>query len=519
MIVTPEEMRAVEHAVFAAGARAETLMDEVGRQLARHLITRLWKAGGTVLIYAGKGNNAGDALAAAKMLFELARACHVPVEIKLRLALDDASGLGELAQEKLGPLSPDRFPRLTAAQARQIPARSGRLCVLDGLLGIGARGALRGPILTAAREINDLRSTRGAYVFAIDTPTGLDAATGDADPDAVVADETLTVGFAKTGLLADRAANHVGKLHVLTLPEFADAARQAPEAAGRGEAVTRAALAGLLPPRAHESNKGMYGRVGILAGSVGATGAAVMCSHACARAGAGLITLLVHPEIYPIVAAAAMPEVMVKPLGSPLDALDLNFDVLALGPGLGQTNADEVRALIERWPKPMVVDADGLNALAQDVSLLTRAAGPRLLTPHPGEMQRLLAGDAAARGIGAEPYVARKDLVRGFTDRYPVTLLLKGARTLIGERGRPLAYNTTGNAGMATGGMGDVLTGICAAFLGQKLPVFDAARLAAWFHGRAADRAILRGRASEQSLLPTDLFAHFGPVFTELRAG
>lgn len=520
MIVTPEEMRAVEGAVFARGVEAEALMDAVGLQLARHLIRRLWRGGGAVLIYAGKGNNAGDALAAAAALAEMARACHVPIDLKLRLAMDDAAGSGGLAQKKLAALSPDRFPRLSAEQARQIPVRVGRLCVLDGLLGIGARGALRDPIQTAAREINDLRRVRGAYVFAIDTPTGLDAETGDADPGAVVADETLTVGFAKTGLVVDQAANYVGKLHVLTLPEFADAARQAPDAAARGEVITRAGLAGLLPPRPHESNKGRYGRVGILAGSVGATGAAVMCAHACARAGAGLITLLTHPEIYPIVAGAATPEVMVKPLASPLDVLAMNFDVLALGPGLGENGADKVRTLIERWPKPMVVDADGLNALAQDVSPLTRAAGPRLLTPHPGEMQRLLAGDAAARQVAVEKKDAsRKQLVRGFTDRYPVTLLLKGARTLVGAAGRPLAYNSTGNAGMATGGMGDVLTGICTAFLGQKLSLFDAARLAVWFHGRTADRAILRAHESAQSLLPTDLFAHFGPVFTELRAG
>ena len=519
MIVTPDEMRAVENAVFAAGTPAETLMDAVGARLAYHLIRRLWRGGGTVLIYAGKGNNAGDALVAAAALADAARRSHVPIEIRLRLALDDPAGLGELAQRKLAALSPDQFPRLNDRQASGLFSRIGRFCILDGLLGIGARGALREPIRAAAQEINHLRRTRGAYVFAIDTPSGLDAATGEADPDAVIADETLTVGFAKTGLLADPAANHVGRLHVLTLPEFADAGEQVPGAATRGEVVTRTDLAGLLPPRPHESNKGMYGRVGILAGSVGATGAAVMCSHACARAGAGLITLLTHPDIYPVVAGAAAPEVMVKPLASPLDALDMDFDVLALGPGLGRTGDDQVRALIERWPRPMVVDADALNALAHDISPLTRAAGQRLLTPHPGEMARLLQGDAAARGVPVEKPGSRVELVRGFTERYPVTLLLKGARTLIGERGRALAYNTTGNAGMATGGMGDVLTGVCAAFLGQKLSPFDAARLAAWVHGRAADRALLRGHESEQSLLPTDLFAHFGPVFTELRAG
>ena len=519
MIVTPDEMRDIENAVFAGGTTAETLMDEVGRLLAGQIIRRLWRGGGTVIIYAGKGNNAGDALVAAKALRTMAEIFHKPVSIHLRLAEDDPASLGELAQAKLEGLPPDRFPRLVPGQACRVFARTGRLCVLDGLLGIGARGALRAPVLAAAREINHLRQTRGAYVFAIDNPTGLDAATGAADPEAVVADETLTVGFAKAGLLADHAENHVGRLQVMTLPAFADAERTAPQAAARGSVITRTSLAGLLPPRQHESNKGMYGRVGILAGSVGATGAAVMCSHACARAGAGLITLLTHREIYPIVAAAAAPEVMVKPLDSPLDALEMPFDVLALGPGLGQMDADKVRVLIERWPGPMVVDADGLNALAQDISPLARAAGPRLLTPHPGEMQRLLAGDAASRGVEVEKHAPRSDLVRNFTDRYPVTLLLKGARTVVGERGRPLAYNTTGNAGMATGGMGDVLTGICAAFVGQRLSTFDAACLGAWLHGRAADRATLPGRETEQSLLPTDLFAQFGAVFTELRAG
>ena len=519
MIVTPEEMRAIEEAVFATGTRAEALMDQVGRLVAKHLLRRLWRNGGTVLIYAGKGNNAGDAFVAALALWQSARECHIPIDIKLRLALDDPAACGELARRKLDALAPGVFPRLTAAQAREIPARTGRLIVLDGLLGIGAHGNLRDPIREAAVEINELRNHRGAYVFAIDTPTGLDAATGRADAAAVVADETLTVGFAKVGLLADQAANHVGKLQVLALSEFTKAEGGAPEAVKRGDVTTRATLAGLLPPRPHESNKGMYGRVGILAGSVGATGAAVMCSHACARAGAGLITLLTEERIYPIVAGAAAPEVMVKPLKSPLDVLEMKFDVLALGPGLGSAGDQDVRSVIERWPKPMVVDADGLNALAEDLSPLTRAAGPRLLTPHPGEMQRLLKSEATARGGQVDEHATRAEVVRRFTDRYPVTLLLKGARTLVGERNRPLAYNTTGNAGMATGGMGDVLTGICAALLGQKLDTYDAARLGSWLHGRAADRIVARLGQTQETLLPTDLLEHLGPVFTELRAG
>ena len=511
MIVTPAEMRAVEEAVFAGGVTAETLMDAVGKRIADHLREIVPSSGATLLIYAGKGNNAGDAFVVAKAAG--------PLEVGLRLAQDDPAAFGELARKKLDALPPADFPRLTANEARASRNLAGRLFVIDGLLGIGAKGELRDPIRNAAREINELRRTRGAYVLSIDAPTGLDAETGAADPDAVIADETFTVGFPKTGLLTDRAANFVGRLRVIELPEFADGAKQAPDAGARGTVTTASSLAGLLPQRPHESNKGMYGRVGILAGSVGATGAAVMCAHACARAGAGLITLLAHPDIYPVVAAAASPEIMVKPLPSPTDVLEMDFDVLALGPGLGKQGGDKVRALIERWPKPMIVDADGLNALSEDVGLLKCAAGPRLLTPHPGEMKRLLKGDAVARGGVFNDHASRAEIVRGFTERYPVTLLLKGARTLVGEKGRPLVYNSTGNAGMATGGMGDVLTGICAGLAGQKLTLFDAARLGAWLHGRAADRCVCQGNESEESLLPTDLFKQLGAVFRELRAG
>lgn len=513
MIVTPTEMRAVEEAVFDGGINAESLMDTVGRRIAERVRKMVPPSGSTVLIYAGKGNNAGDAFVAAKAL----ETPGVRFEVALRLAQDDPAALGELARQKLEALPLEKFPRLASDTVLANRTFVGKLFIVDGLLGIGAKGPLRDPIKSAAREINDLRRTRGAYVIAIDAPTGLDAGTGAADPDAVIADETLTIGFPKTGLVSDRAANFVGRLHVLELPEFANGAEQAPDAGTRGMVTSAKSLAGLLPPRPHESSKGMYGRVGILAGSVGATGAAVLCADACARAGAGLITLLVYPDIYPVVAAAAPPEIMVKPLASPTDVLEMDFDVLALGPGLGKQGGDKVRAVIERWPKPMVVDADGLNALSEDVGLLKCVAGPRLLTPHPGEMKRLLKGDAVARGGVFNDHASRAEIVRGFTERYPVTLLLKGARTLIGEKGRPPAYNSTGNAGMATGGMGDVLTGICAGLAGQKMTLFDAARCAAWLHGRAADLCVGDAGESEQSLLPTDLFKRFGAVFRELR--
>ena len=515
MIVTPAEMKAIEDTIFAGGTTAEALMDAVGQRIAARLRELIGTGPGTVLFYVGKGNNAGDALVAAGALRGMAAESGFKVQIGLRLATEDAAALGDLPRRKLADLSKAGAGLPPIRDPRDIPPGGGRLLVVDGLLGIGAAGALREPIKGAACEINALRRARGAYVLAIDAPTGLDAETGKTDPDAVVADETLTVGFVKTGLVVDAAVDHVGKLGVIALPQFAAMEKPEPKGQARGEVTTAASLLPLLPPRPHESNKGMYGRIGILAGSVGATGAAVMCSHACARAGAGLITLLTHPDIYPIVAGAASPEVMVKPLPSVLDVLDMNFDVLGLGPGLGSEQGQEVRDLAAHWPKPMVVDADGLNALSEDMSALSSPAGPRLLTPHPGEMKRLLHGSQELRPLADDKDVPRARIAREFTDLYPVTLLLKGARTVVAERGRSLAFNGTGNAGMATGGMGDVLTGICCALAGQKLGFYDAARYGAWLHGQAADLAREAGE-SAQSLLPTDLMACLGRAFASI---
>jgi hydroxyethylthiazole kinase-like uncharacterized protein yjeF len=184
------------------------------------------------------------------------------------------------------------------------------------------------------------------------------------------------------------------------------------------------------------------------------------------------------------------------------------IDVWALGPVLGKSHAPEILDLIRLAEQPMVVDADGLNILAGKIDILNQCKGPRLLTPHPGEMARLFE-------VGK---MSRAGVARNFCDKYPVTLLLKGSRTVVCEREQPLSYNTTGNPGMASGGMGDVLTGVCAGLLGQKLSTYDAARLGAWGCGRAAEMSIFSGAASEESLLASDVLAHLGPAFNELRS-
>ena len=199
-------------------------------------------------------------------------------------------------------------------------------------------------------------------------------------------------------------------------------------------------------------------------------------------------------------------ETMVKPVASYRHLLKEKVDVWAVGPGLGKSHANEILEFVEKVKQPMVLDADGLNIVSDKTSLLRRCKGKRLLTPHPGEMKRLFAEESQSRAKTAAK----------FCSRFPVTLLFKGSRTIVAERSHPLSYNTTGNPGMATGGMGDVLTGVCAGLLGQCLSPYDAGRVGAWLCGRAAEIAIFNGNQSEASLLPRDVLDHLGDAFKEL---
>jgi ADP-dependent NAD(P)H-hydrate dehydratase / NAD(P)H-hydrate epimerase len=508
-ILTAAQMRAVEKAAFDRGATAETLMDQAGAGIAR-TIMRFFPKPGRCVVFAGKGNNAGDALVAAEHL------SHAGWKIETRLSFEEAD-CGDLMRKKLAALGKIESGRGLSAPN---PSRTGIVAalrplphsiILDGLLGLGAKPPLRDPIRRACREINQLRRQGNAYVCAVDLPTGLDGESGKPDRDCVVADFTITVGFAKRGLVADRATNFVGRLEVVSLKDFRrDKLRRV---LGRASAspseilATASSLRSLLPRRAYDAYKNQFGRIGIVAGSKGFSGAAIMCSLGALRAGAGLVEVFVPEDIYEVVASAAPAEAMVKPVLSYRDLLSGDVDVWGIGPGLGQDHADEILQLIQSAERPMVVDADALNILSGKTVLLNRCKGPRLLTPHPGEMKRLF-------GPRKE---TRVQTAQRFTTRFPVTLLLKGSRTIVAQRRCPLSFNATGNPGMATGGMGDVLTGVCSALIAQKLSLYDAARLGAWLCGRAAEIAIFEHGESEESLLPRDVLGHLGEAFNDLK--
>jgi NAD(P)H-hydrate epimerase len=480
-------MRALEDRAFADGITAEALMEEAGRRIAE-AVTQFFPRGGHCVVVFGKGHNGGDALVAARYLERSGWT------MDLRPAFPESqwAELTKLQHSRLGVLDRDGSSR--------------PLIVLDGLLGIGAGGALREPILGCCKEINRLRIEENAHVFALDLPTGLDGDTGVVADGAVIADFTLTIGFAKPGLVADQAINHVGRLAVLPLAELSS--RLHLEREGDSTVATSVDLRRLLPRRNFDTHKGQAGRVGILAGSVGTVGAAVMCAEGAVRGGAGLVTLHVPKDIYSMVATRVIPEVMVRPFDSPLEILEGAYQSMAMGPGVGLAHEREIIDLIARCPSPAVVDADGLNCLSRDLSALDRAVAPRLLTPHPGEMARLFPDSARqARDVAAQSFAQRSNH----------TLLLKGARTVIAERGRPLSYNTTGHPGLATGGVGDVMSGVLAALIGQGLTCYDAARVGSWLIGRSAEIAVFQGNESAESLSASRLLDYLGQAFTDLR--
>ena len=496
-------------------------MNKAGAGVAE-AVTEFFQKPGRCIVFAGKGHNAGDALFAAQCLEQRGW------KIEVRLSFKEAD-CSELMRKKLADLCrrpPEILGGLRSVNAdlvtplvELLPGATDQtantentiatepcssiaapLIVLDGLLGVGARPPLREPIRAACRAINQLRTTNGAYVFAVDLPTGLDGDSGKADRDCVIADFTVTIGYPKLGLVADGAVNHVGRIVVVSLDEL-----RPPKTKPKEIIASAPAFCGLLSRRKFNSYKNQFGRICIVAGSKGFLGAALMASQGALRAGAGLVEVFVPEEIYDIVAGAASMEAMVKPVASYRHLLKEKADVWAVGPGLGKSHAAEIIDLVEKVKQPMVLDADGLNIVSEKTSVLRRCKGKRLLTPHPGEMKRLFPEQESRAKTAAK-----------FCDRFPVTLLLKGSRTIVAERGRPLSYNTTGNPGMATGGMGDVLTGVCAGLLGQGLSTYDAARVGAWLCGRAAEIAIFNGNQSEQSLLPHDVLDHLGDAFKEL---
>lgn len=485
-------MRKLEEMAFRAGVTAEVLMEEAGQKIADWILREMPRPGCCVA-FIGKGNNGGDALVALRVLREAGwqigvRAASPPV---------DCSVLSR------------KNARLLPAEAwwDRVPALAVRpLVLLDGLLGIGARGELQPPLDALALEMATLQHRLGGRVVAIDLPSGLDADSGEGG--AVAADVTLTLGMPKSGLLDDRALDWVGRLCWLPLGDVPIIENS------RGNVIVPWLLPGVLPRRSSSWHKGRAGRVAIWAGSSGMSGAAVLACWGALRGGAGLVTLMTSPDAIPLIAPKLPPEVMLRVVIGVEDALknasDLKADALVVGPGLGGQDALSARGLVA-WKRGMVIDADGLNRLAAcGMEVWGKLSARTVLTPHPGEFARM------APHLSGFSRVAS---VRAFCERTEAAVLLKGGRTLISAQGAPLWFNPTGTPGMASGGQGDLLSGVIGAQLARGCPAVEAACLGAWVCGRAAEIAQAQDGASVESLTASDTCAALGRAFDAWRMG
>jgi hydroxyethylthiazole kinase-like uncharacterized protein yjeF len=499
-VLSISEMLEREKTAFAAGTTAERLMEAAGAAMAAR-IAALYPHGTDFLILIGKGNNGGDGLVVARCLTEAGR------PVRLAVTADEGQ-LGELPQSRLARLRREFSGVPIAPWSDELVFPTSGGVVIDALLGVQARGPLRGALASVVAKLNAARARCFFRTVALDLPTGLAAYADDSvpkDPNAAaIADVTLAVGFAKDVLCREVLADWVGRLEVVPWSDE-------PATSAARQVLVPHELAALLPRRSASSFKNDFGKLAIIAGRVGFTGAPVLCVQAAQAVGAGLLSVVTHEEALSTVAAHAPPEAMVSAWATgETPEVVTGASVIAIGPGLG-TQADALHLLRVALGVgcPVLVDADGLTVLAKHLDLLAHAQGPVVLTPHVGEMSRLIGGKFFPD--------ERESIAREFVKEHNVTLVLKGTRTLVAARGEPLWINTTGNAGLSTGGSGDTLTGIIAGLLAQKLPPLDAARLGVWLHGRAAD-LVLAERGCEEGLTPTMLSAQLGAALVSLRA-
>lgn len=453
--VSVAEMRRIELRAMDSGVTEGELMARAGEALGIAL-GRAFPETGMAVAYIGKGHNAGDALIALRVLGEsfgwrvAVRAAYPPEEWAV------------LTKAQLGGL----------AMVDGVDARTGPLLLLDGLLGIGAKGAPRGAVAGLIREMEALRRTRGALVAAVDNPTGVDPDSGEIFPGAVTADATFMIAAAKRGLLSGQAADATGALHLVPVAGLES------EGAGKMELVSPQTLAFGKSPRSFDFHKGKAGRVAIVAGSPSFAGAALLSALGAIRGGGGLVTLYAPSAACGAIRSRLPFEAMLSPCDDPSSLLSVKCDAVVVGPGLGEMAAgyaDGLAELIADARVPTVIDADALP--------LAAALGPlHLLTPHPGEFARMAPALAG---------MAREEAARAFVSGNGGVLLLKGSRTLIAKEGRALRVNSTGTPAMSNGGQGDLLSGVIGALLAGGMGLFDAAALGAWLCGRAAEISVM----------------------------
>ncbi|MFC1909768.1 NAD(P)H-hydrate dehydratase [Chloroflexota bacterium] len=501
-IVTSAQMNQIDKECAKHGLPTEVLMENAGKAIAEEVKKILGDvAGKGILVLTGPGNNGGDGLVAARYLREWearvgAYLCSVrPDDDKnLQMVRDSQIILFEIAQDK----DLEKLEGLL----------KGTDVVIDAIFGTGSSRPMRGNLLDILQKVNMARKERDIRIIAVDLPSGMNADTGAVDPFCLRADNTITLGLPKIGMYIFPGAEYIGKVTVMDIgiPEFLSAQVNT-------ELITEDWVKSALPARPVNANKGTFGKVLVVAGSINYIGAAYLACSGVIRAGAGLATLATAASLQPAL-ASGMPEVTYLPLResrpgivAPESARLIHeevdrYKVMQVGCGLGQTQSSFqfIRAtLLKPGIKlpSLVLDADALNALSAVPNWWQQLAEDGILTPHPGEMARL-----TSKTID-EVLADKFAIIRMASAQWNKTVVLKGAYTFVCASNGLVRISPFANAGLASAGTGDVLSGIIAGLLAQGLAVPDAAACGVYLHGLAGET--VKAELGDAGMLASDL--------------
>ena len=506
-VLTAEEMRAADRrTIEEVGLPGAVLMENAGAAVAQAVRER-WPSARRILVLCGKGNNGGDGFVVARRLLTL------QPEVCLfasRGAVQGDAGLHMKAYERSGGQVHELADE-EAWRARREALLGGAEVVVDALLGTGLHSAPAGILARVIADVEAYCKRSGTPVVAVDVPSGLSSDSGHTPWETLTATLTVALAAPKRCHVLSPACDRVGELRVADIGIRADVIA----ASGPALSLLEASDAGAaFPERAPAAHKGSFGHLLVVAGSVGKTGAAVLAATGALRTGAGLVTVATPWPALAMVAAGRA-EVMTEPLpvsasgdlevGAVDRALELARlrHAVVLGPGLGDHPATRafVRRFVAECPRPLLLDADGLNAFAGDVAALTEAlrerASATVLTPHPGEMARLVGTSVP------EVQARRLEMAQALAASVQGLVVLKGHQTVVARPDGRAAVNPTGNPGMATGGTGDVLAGMLGALLARGLDPWLAATAGVYLHGLAGDMAA--ARLGPESLVAHDL--------------
>ena len=494
------------------GIPSLVLMENAGRQVVAAIEAAYERQlAGRIAVLCGRGNNGGDGFVIARTLLQRG----VDTAVFVIGSLSDVRGDARTNLDILGRLGVT-VVEIADEQSWELHFSEISQCTLivDAILGTGVKAAVTGMLETVIADVN----AADIPIVAVDLPSGLSADTPQLPGDCVNAAMTVTLAAPKLPLVLPPGEVHAGDVVIadIGIPYEVIEGLEGPHV----DLLTPEQLRELIEPRTADSHKGDFGRVTVIAGSVGKTGAAYLAGMGALRSGAGLVTVATPASCLPVVASLA-PELMTEPLaedhhgGVAASALgrvmDLQHDIIACGPGLGRTAETSafVRALVDRATVPLVLDADALTLLADEPGrLIGRDDRDVIITPHPGEMARLA-------GMSVDEVQAnRLDVAADFATTHRVYVVLKGHRTVIATPGGHVFINPTGNPGMATAGTGDVLTGMVAAWLAQLLDAEAACRIAVFLHGAAGDLA--EAECGQVAMTATDLLENLGHAVAAL---